>query len=119
MAPMRKRRSRGIARELRLVWKRPKRLLLKAAAAQRAAFVEQYRQAVAAMERRSGRLFFVDEAHFRADGDCGLGEQQIRLVPAQFGQQPQDFAIHAVEVVLCRHFEAPATLLQTNSPLNV
>src|SRR2546430_17148021 len=29
----------------------------------------------------------------RAEGDCGLGEQQIRLVPAQFGQQPQDFHV--------------------------
>jgi transposase len=35
----------------------------------RAAFVTQYRALVAEAERRGGRIFFVDEAHFRADGD--------------------------------------------------
>jgi transposase len=67
-----KRSARSALRVLHgfgLVWKRPKRLLLKADAAKRAAFVEQYRTAVAEMERRNGRLFFVDEALFRADGD--------------------------------------------------
>src|SRR5438552_135866 len=63
------RTSLRVLHRLGLVWKRPKRLLLKADAAKRAAFVEQYRTAVAEMERRRGRLFFVDEALFRADGD--------------------------------------------------
>ena len=67
-----KRSARSGQRVLRgfgLVWKRPKRLLLKADAAKRAAFVEAYRTAVAELERRGGRIFFVDEALFRADGD--------------------------------------------------
>lgn len=54
---------------LGFVWKRPKRLLLKADAAKRAAFVERYRTVLKAAIARGARLFFADEAHFRADGD--------------------------------------------------
>jgi DDE superfamily endonuclease/Winged helix-turn helix len=54
---------------LGFVWKRPKRLLLKADAKKRAAFVEEYRTLVADAARRGARIFFADEAHFRADGD--------------------------------------------------
>ncbi len=54
---------------LDFVWKRPKRLLLKADPAKRAAFVAQYRALVAAAAQRGAQIFFVDEAHFRADGD--------------------------------------------------
>jgi transposase len=54
---------------LGFVWKRPKRLLLKADPAKRAAFVAQYRALVAEAAQRGARIFFVDEAHFRADGD--------------------------------------------------
>lgn len=59
------------------VWKRPKRLLLKADAAKRAAFVELYRTLVEEAAQRGARIFFVDEAHFRADGDLrGLWVQR-------------------------------------------
>lgn len=54
---------------LGFVWKRPKRLLLKADAAKRAAFVELYRQLLLEATARGARIFFADEAHFRADGD--------------------------------------------------
>lgn len=54
---------------LGFVWKRPKRLLVKADPAQRAAFVDQYRTLIEAAVARGARIFFVDEAHFRADGD--------------------------------------------------
>lgn len=54
---------------LGFIWKRPKRRLLKADPAKRAAFVAQYRALVAEAVARGARLFFVDEAHFRADGD--------------------------------------------------
>jgi transposase len=54
---------------LGFVWKRPKRLLLKADPAKRAAFVERYRALLQEAQRRGARIFFVDEAHFRADGD--------------------------------------------------
>ena len=51
------------------MWKRPKRLLVKADPAKRAAFVERYRALLTDAQRRGARIFFVDEAHFRADGD--------------------------------------------------
>jgi transposase len=54
---------------LGFVWKRPKRLLLKADAAKRAAFVQVYRALLADATARGARIFFVDEAHVRADGD--------------------------------------------------
>jgi transposase len=54
---------------LGFVWKRPQRLLLKAAAAKRAAFVQRYRALLADATARGARIFFADEAHFRADGD--------------------------------------------------
>ena len=54
---------------LGFVWKRPKRRLLKADPAKREAFVAQYRDLVAEAVERGARIFFVDEAHFRADGD--------------------------------------------------
>lgn len=54
---------------LGFVWKRPKRLLLKADAAKRAAFVDVYRTLLADATARGARIFFADEALFRADGD--------------------------------------------------
>jgi len=54
---------------LGFVCKRPKRRLLKADAAKRAAFVESYRAILVEASARGARIFFVDEAHFRADGD--------------------------------------------------
>ncbi len=54
---------------LGFVWKRPKRLLLKADAAKRTAFVQVYRALLADATARGARIFFADEAHFRADGD--------------------------------------------------
>ena len=54
---------------LGFVWKRPKKRLTKADAAKRAAFVEVYLGLVAEAERTGATIFFVDEAHFRADGD--------------------------------------------------
>lgn len=54
---------------LGFAWKRPKRRLLKADPIKRAAFIAQYRDLVTDAARRGARIFFVDEAHFRADGD--------------------------------------------------
>ena len=54
---------------LDFVWKRPKRRLLKADADKRAAFVRQYRALVTDAAAWGAHIFFVDEAHFRADGD--------------------------------------------------
>lgn len=54
---------------LGFVWKRPKKRLTKADAEQRAAFVREYLVLVAEAECTGAKIFFVDEAHFRADGD--------------------------------------------------
>jgi transposase len=54
---------------LGFVCKRPKRRLLKADATRRAAFIGQYQTILAEASVRGARIFFVDEAHFRADGD--------------------------------------------------
>lgn len=54
---------------LGFVCKRPKKRLTKADAARRAAFVQEYLALVAEAERTGAKIFFVDEAHFRADGD--------------------------------------------------
>ena len=54
---------------LGFVLKRPKKRLLKAKDEERKAFVLQYSQIREEAERRGAKIFFVDEAHFRADGD--------------------------------------------------
>ncbi len=54
---------------LGFVRKRPKKRLLKADEAKRAAFVADYAALVVAAQAAGAKIFFVDEAHFRADGD--------------------------------------------------
>ena len=54
---------------LDFVLKRPKKRLLQADPAQQAAFVEHYVALVREAEATGAKIFFVDEAHFRADGD--------------------------------------------------
>jgi transposase len=54
---------------LDFVLKRPKTRLLKADPAKQAAFVEHYVALVREAEATGAKIFFVDEAHFRADGD--------------------------------------------------
>jgi len=54
---------------LGFVLKRPKKHFLKADEAQREAFVARYAALRAEAERAGAKVFFTDEAHFRADGD--------------------------------------------------
>jgi len=54
---------------LGFVYKRPKKRLLKADEAKRAAFVEEYVALLAEAQASGAKSCFVDEAHFRADGD--------------------------------------------------
>ena len=62
--------TRGQAlHRLGFAFKRPKKRLLKADGAKREAFVAEY-AALTEKGRRSGaRIFFADEAHFRADAE--------------------------------------------------
>jgi transposase len=57
---------------LGFVRKRPKKRLLKADPAKRAAFVTRYADLWRAAQAAGTRIWFVDEAHFRADADLRL-----------------------------------------------
>lgn len=61
--------ARRYLHRLGFVRKRPKKLLLKADAAKRAAFVRTYAEVVADADRTGAAILFVDEAHFRADAE--------------------------------------------------
>jgi transposase len=54
---------------LGFVYKRPKKRLLKADAKRRAAFIAEYAALLAEAATMGAKIFFVDEAHFRADAD--------------------------------------------------
>jgi len=54
---------------LGFVYKRPKKRLLKADEAKRAAFVEEYAALLVEAQTAGAKIFFADEAHFRADAD--------------------------------------------------
>jgi transposase len=56
-------------RRLGFVVKRPRKRLLKADAAKRSAFVAEYAALRRAAQTTGAKIFFVDEAHFRADVD--------------------------------------------------
>ena len=54
---------------LRFAFKRPKKRLLKADEAKREAFVAEYAALREEAQRTGARIFFADEAHFRADAE--------------------------------------------------
>jgi len=66
---------------LGFVFKRPKKRLLKADATKRAAFVAQYAALLIEAQAVGAKIFFVDEAHFRADGDL-RGKWVLKGQPA-------------------------------------
>ena len=66
---------------LDFVLKRPKKRLLKADGAQRSAFLQHYMHLQAEAERTGAKIFFVDEAHFRADADL-RGKWVLKGEPA-------------------------------------
>ncbi len=66
---------------LGFVRKRPKKRLLKADAEKRAAFVDGYVQLLAEAKATGARIWFVDEAHFRADADL-RGKWVLKGEPA-------------------------------------
>ena len=66
---------------LGFVLKRPKKRLLKADPVRREAFVGEYAALTVAARRTGTKIFFVDEAHFRADADL-RGKWVLRGEPA-------------------------------------
>lgn len=66
---------------LGFVLKRPKKRLLKADAQKRAAFIEGYAQLLVEAKATGAMIWFVDEAHFRADADL-RGKWVLKGQPA-------------------------------------
>ena len=66
---------------LGFVLKRPKKRLVKADAAKREAFVAEYAFLPEETRRSGARIFFADEAHFRADAEL-RGKWVLRGEPA-------------------------------------
>ena len=54
---------------LGFAFKRPKKRLLKANESKREAFVAEYAALMEEAQRTGARIFFADEAHFRADAE--------------------------------------------------
>ena len=79
----------GLSRSSCLNWlhrlgfalRRPKKRLLKADAAKREAFVAEYAALWEEAKRSGGKIFFADEAHFRADAEL-RGKWVLRREPA-------------------------------------
>ncbi len=66
---------------LGFVFKRPKKRLRKADEGKRAAFIEQYAALLSEAQATGAKIFFVDEAHFRADADL-RGKWVLKGQPA-------------------------------------
>ena len=66
---------------LGFVLRRPKKRLVKADPVRREAFVAEYAALTAAVRRSDGKIFFADEAHFRADADL-RGKWVLKGEPA-------------------------------------
>ena len=74
--------TRGQAlHRLGFVLKRPKKRLVKADPVRREAFVSEYAALTAAARRTGVKIFFADEAHFRADADL-RGKWVLKGEPA-------------------------------------
>ncbi len=83
---------------LGFVWKRPKKHLVKADAAQRAAFVRAYADVLDDATQRGAAIFFVDEAHFRADAELtGLWVRKGKpaLVPSTSPRRAEKAAYYS------------------------
>ena len=65
---------------LGFAFKRPKKRLVKADREKREAFVAEYAALADGAKRSGGKIFFADEAHFRADAELG-GKWVLRREP--------------------------------------
>ena len=79
---------------LGFAFKRPKKRLLKADQAKRKSFVEEYAALWEEAQRTEARIFFADEAHFRADAEL-RGKWVLKGEPAlvestspRYGEKP-------------------------------
>src|SRR3954453_599251 len=100
---------------LGFVYKRPKKRLLKADEEERAAFVEEYAALLAEAQATGATIFFVDEAHFRADGDLH-GKWVLKGMPAlvdstcpRWGEKASDSSAVCRETGETEHLELTGT----------
>ena len=97
---------------LDFVLKRPKKRLLKADTATREAFVAIYVALLAEAQETGAKIFFVDEAHFRADGDlrapngCCAASQPSSIRPVRdWVRRPPTTRASAWRPVRCRSWK--------------
>ena len=100
---------------LGFVYKRPKKRLLKADEAKRAAFVEQYAALLREARATGAKIFFADEAHFRADADLG-GKWVLKGRPAlvdstcpRWGEKASYYSAVCLETGEVEHMELTGT----------
>ncbi len=100
---------------LGFAYKRPKKRLLKADEEQRAAFVERYAALLVEAQAAGAKLFFVDEAHFRADADLH-GKWVLKGQPAlvdstcpRWGEKASDYSAVCLETGEVEHMELTGT----------
>lgn len=100
---------------LGFVYERPKKRLLKADEAQRAAFVAEYAALRAAAQAAGAKIFFADEAHFRADADLH-GKWVLKGKPAlvdstcpRWGEKASYYSAVCLETGEVEHMELAGT----------
>lgn len=106
---------------LGFVFKRPKKRLLKADEAKRAAFLEEYAALRAEAEASGAKIFFADEAHFRADGDL-RGKWVLKGEPAlvgstcpRWGEKASYYSAVCLETGEVEHMELTGTSTSATS----
>jgi len=100
---------------LGFVYKRPKKRLLKADEAKRAAFVAEYAALLAETQASGAKIFFADEAHFRADADLH-GKWVLKGRPAlvdstcpRWGEKASYYSAVCLETGETEHMELSGT----------
>lgn len=106
---------------LGFAYKRPKKRLLKADEEQRAAFIEQYVALLVEAQTAGAKLFFVDEAHFRADADLH-GKWVLKGQPAlvdstcpRWGEKASYYSAVCLETGEVEHMELTGTSASATS----
>jgi transposase len=100
---------------LGFAYKRPKKRLLKADEEQRAAFVEEYAALLLETRATGAKVFFADEAHFRADADLH-GKWVLKGRPAlvdstcpRWGEKASYYSAVCLETGEVEHMELTGT----------
>jgi len=100
---------------LGFAYKRPKKRLLKADEAKRAAFVEEYAALLVEAQASGAKIFFADEAHFRADADLH-GKWVLKGQPAlvdstcpRWGEKASYYSAVCLETGDVEHMELTGT----------